>query len=164
MHSVDEIHVQMPWWAEHHGVASGAAPVGVRSGLVGTAIGLELDEADRYLSIPAVGDHLTAQQQAGGRQHVDGQPLTGERRHGHAVTQAQCSPAACRARCSCSATRSGAVPPYASRELIEPATLSTRRTSTLSSGWTAASSISDSSDSPTPRDSASRTQAPAAWC
>lgn len=101
----------MSWWAEHDGVARGTTSVRVRRGVVRSAIGLQFDEPDHHLPIRSVGDQPAAQQQPSSRQDINGQTLPDERRHRHEAAQARYSATACRARCSCSATRSGAVPP-----------------------------------------------------
>ena len=76
--------------------------------------------------------------------------------------QVRASAVATRRSSSCSATRTPAVPPRASRAAMDPATVRTSRTCGVSAGWTPASSASVRSARPTPRASAARTQPPAA--
>src|SRR5690606_37735251 len=45
VHAVGEVDVHVPGLAEHGGVARGLAAVGVRGGVLGAAVGLDLDDA-----------------------------------------------------------------------------------------------------------------------
>src|SRR5699024_5536853 len=88
---------------------------------------------------------------------------------GHAVpyraaNSARYWPASCLAAASCSWTRTGAVPPVASREARAPWTVSTSCTPTVSTGSMAAKASAGRSHSSIPRSSHTRTHAPASSC
>lgn len=58
VHPVGEVHVQVPWRAEHHLGARGRAPVGVTRRVLGTEVGLDLDDPT---GTGAVEEHLVQQ-------------------------------------------------------------------------------------------------------
>ena len=117
VHAVGEVDVEVPRRAEHHLVALGAAAVGVGAGVVRAVVRLDLGEPD---GDAAVGERRAEQARRGLER-----PGAVEEVVGSGPSHARWSATAARSSASCSATRSGAVPPRPLREATEPSTVRT---------------------------------------
>src|SRR6185295_1903887 len=85
--SIDEVDVGVARRTEHHGVARRGSGPGVARGVLGSAVGLDLDDAPRHHTVPVAVDQPASEEIARHRAHVAreeraaGAALAGNARH-----------------------------------------------------------------------------------